>query len=323
MRARSLAQVLAAILLGLGLGWTLAGSTLELRLSAIVIFVVPAALLMQVLLLLESRRLFAETVELARRSAQGRAGAGGGSPALPAFAPDGKAAFSGAEVAAAPPVASPSARPPISSSGAGRPSSLGPPAAPGPNASPSPAGSESWPAADRPAPWAEEEDPQTSARRTREILDRLDLPRAFEPAGGAGGGTAPASAAPSPAEKPRGDLPASEVVRVWNHYLLTGNGRFDAKGLKDFLAAAGIEAVVLPADHLVGMGKPVLGVAAPDSRERVWLLPDFTCAPRALGAWFDLDVEIRSATRMNRLIRAAELRRNRESYELAQKGALE
>lgn len=114
-----------------------------------------------------------------------------------------------------------------------------------------------------------------------------------------------------------------EIGAAWNSYLINGNGRFDAKGLREFLVAAGIEAEVLPPDDFVGLGAPLLGVAAPGSHDRVLLLPDFTRPPRALAQWFELDSEIRNATRMNRLVRVAELRRSGSSYELRQPGVIE
>jgi hypothetical protein len=191
------------------------------------------------------------------------------------------------------------------------------------------------PVASQPAPPpatdpAEEElqfdDPAANRQTTLELWARMESGEAlaFPPATGSGPEPAAARESNTAAGGARAVvLDALEVVQACNDYMVNGNGLFDARGLQEHLAAAGIRAAVLAPDNFVGMGAPVLGIAEPGSRERVFLLPDFTRPPKALAAWFDLDSEIRNSTRMNRLVRAAELRRSGERYELRQRGALE
>lgn len=183
-----------------------------------------------------------------------------------------------------------------------------------------------FPPAARPAETFDE-NPAASLRVTQEILAEMDRQEALGSPIAAGREPAPAPlrSPASAATEPKPGIPQlhpTEIAQVWNRYLEVGNGQFNTKGLQEFLGSAGIRADVLPPDDLVGMGNPVLGISEPGSRERVFLLPDFTRPPKAVSSWFDLDSEIRNSTRMNRLVRVAELRRRGERYEL-QRGTLE
>lgn len=304
--------VLPALAIGLGLGCALVVPAFEQKLSAIVIFVVPVALGVQAVLFFRLTQLLARI--------EGRVALSG--PVL-----DG---VSASPPAAAPAPPAPTPAPAPAPTAVTRPLPAAPIAGssrnPPPAKHPAPASTGRGPAAPSPLPLAAAEEPEyedPAANRQgmlalMEQFDRGEAPASPErppPASGS---------APPPAE-PRGEAKAAEldaqaVVQVWNHYLIHGNGHFEAKGLEAALAAAGIRATVLPPEDLIGLGAPVLGVAAPGSRERVILLPDFNRPPRAVAQWYDLDPD---TTRMKRLVRAAELQMDGAGYKVRPRGFLE
>lgn len=131
--------------------------------------------------------------------------------------------------------------------------------------------------------------------------------------------------APPRAEPARGRrLEPAALAAVWNDLLINGNGVFDARSLAAALAAAGVEAEILPPDNFVGLGVHLLVALEPSQRERAFLLPDFTRLPKAFVKWFDLGPAATGPSgRMERLSRPAELKRSGARYELAIRGLIE
>lgn len=131
--------------------------------------------------------------------------------------------------------------------------------------------------------------------------------------------------APPRAEPARGRrLEPTALAAAWNDLLINGNGVFDARSLVAALAAAGVEAEILPPDNFVGLGVHLLVAAEPGQRERAFLLPDFGRPPKAFTTWFDLGPAATGPSgRMERLSRPAELKRKGAGYELALRGRIE
>jgi hypothetical protein len=110
------------------------------------------------------------------------------------------------------------------------------------------------------------------------------------------------------------------LVEVWQSYLENGDGRFDAKGLRRQLEAAGLSAPVTIDDSL---GESVLGVAPGDGQ--VYLLPHFDSTPNEVADWFQQGSSTASRlARIQRLVRVAVARRGADGrLELLRKGAVE
>lgn len=169
----------------------------------------------------------------------------------------------------------------------------------------------------------EPEDPAASLIRTQELWKEMDVAASTRLSISTGNQDPYPSSESKPKGLPETRILASTISKVWNDYLAEGDGHFNIKGLTEALSSAGVEAMVLPPDELVGLGNPVLGIVDTNSPQQVFLVPDFTRPPRTVERWFKLEAGLAHSARIGRLVSPAQIELRGESYEVISWGRLE
>jgi hypothetical protein len=109
------------------------------------------------------------------------------------------------------------------------------------------------------------------------------------------------------------------LVDIWQNYFDTGDGRFDAEGLRRKLEASGVAGRVVSDQRI---GDRILGVELDDGK--VYLLPSFGTTPGDVATWFQNQGQVSRLAGIQRLLQVAEARlRPDGGFELVRQGKVE